>query len=91
MSRISLTTSLTTLVIGAAALAGSSLMSAAPAAAWDGRPGAGFERGHVFRPAPPVHHGYWGHRQWRRHHDGYGYGFRAPPPPPRYGYGYGWR
>ncbi|MFN3670971.1 MAG: hypothetical protein ACK4VM_03575 [Bosea sp. (in: a-proteobacteria)] len=91
MSRKILPTSLTTLVIGAAALVGSSLIAAAPAQSWDGRGGRGYERVEGFRPAPPAYHGYWGHRQWRRHHDGYG--FRAPPPPPRYGYGYGggWR
>lgn len=90
MSRKILSTSLTTLVIGAAALVGASLTSAAPAQAWDGRPGPAYERSYGFRPAAPAYHGYWGQRRWRRYHDGYG--FRAPPPP-RYGYGHGhgWR
>lgn len=79
-------TSLATLLIGAAVLTAASVATAAPAAAYDGR----YERYSEgprpgWRPPPPAMHGYWGHRQWRRHHDGYG--FRAPPPP----YGYGWR
>lgn len=92
MFRVFASTSLATLVIGAAALAGASVALPSSASAWDGRYERGHERpvyGHAFRPAPPVFHGYWGQRRWRRHHEAHGYGFRAPPP--AYSYGYGWR
>jgi Spy/CpxP family protein refolding chaperone len=75
--------SLTSVLVGAAALAGASLFAAAPAAAFDGYgPRGYYDRPHGWRPPPPPFHGYWGHRHWRRHHDGYG--FRPPPPPPGY-------
>jgi hypothetical protein len=83
------TTSLATLALGAAALAGASVITVGSAQAWDGRHERGWDRpAYGWRPAPPVFHGYWGERRWRRH-DGYGHGFRAPPPPPAYRYG--WR
>ena len=79
------TTSLATLVLGAAALTAATFTSAGSAQAYDGRYERGYERPYGWRPAPPLYNGYWGERRWRRHHDGYG--FRAPPPP----HGYGWR
>jgi len=78
---------LTGALAGLAALVGVGLLAAGPAAAYDGHgygPRGGYERSRDWRPPPPAFHGYWGHRQWRRHHDGYG--FR--PPPPHYS---GWR
>lgn len=90
MVRRSATTSLATLILGAAALAGASVMTIGSAQAWDGRHERGWDRpAYGWRPAPPVFHGYWGERRWRRHD---GYGFRAPPPPRHgYSYGHGWR
>lgn len=90
MFRISATPRLAKLAIGAAALGLATLSFTGPSQAYDGRYGYGYERpAYGFRAPPPVFHGYWGHRQWRRHHDGYGYGFRGRPPG---GYDrYGWR
>ncbi|WNJ88952.1 hypothetical protein [Bosea sp. 685] len=77
---------LSTLAIGAAALAVASFAPITSASAFDGRYERGYERAEYgWRPAPPVFHGYWGRRHWRHQYEGQG--FRAPPP----AYGYGWR
>lgn len=91
MFRISATPRLATLAIGAAALGLATLSLTGSSEAHDGRYGYGYERpAYGWRsPPPPVFHGYWGRRHWRRHHDGYG--FRPPPPPPGPYYRYGWR
>lgn len=90
MFRITTKPGLVKLAIGAAALAVAGLASVGPSEAYDGRYGYGYERpAYGWRPPPPVVHGYWGHRQWRRYNDGYG--FRSPPPPPGAYYRYGWR
>ena len=87
MVRTIATTSFATLVFGAAALAGASVMTVGSAQAWDGRHERGWDRpAYGWRPAPPVFHGYWGERRWRRHDDARR--FHAPPPP---AYRYGWR
>ncbi|RDJ23014.1 hypothetical protein DWF00_06540 [Bosea caraganae] len=89
MFRISATHRLAKLAIGAAALGLATLSFAGSSEAYDGRYGYGYQRpAYGFRPPPPpVSHGYWGQRQWRRYNDGYG--FRAPPPVMRERYG--WR
>lgn len=80
-------TSLATLVIGAAALAGASLAAPSAAQALDGRhyERGGYDRPYGWRAPPPVVHGYWGHRRWQRYHEGRR--FYGPPP----AYRYGWR
>lgn len=86
MFRITTKAGFLKLAIGAAAIAVAGLASVGPSEAYDGRRAYGYERpAHGWRPPPPVAHGYWGHRQWRRHHDGYGYGPR-PFPRDRYGW-----
>jgi hypothetical protein len=86
MFRTFASTSFATLVIGAAALAGASLVNPSIAQAYDGRYGhGGYERPHGgWRAPPPVVHGYWGHRRWQRYHEGRR--FYGPPPAHRYGW-----
>ncbi|MDP3410253.1 hypothetical protein [Bosea sp. (in: a-proteobacteria)] len=85
-------TSLASLAIGAAVFAAASLTTVSPAKAFGGR----YERGyygppaHGWRPPPPVVHGYWGERRWRRWHEERQF-HGAPPPRYGYGYGHGWR
>jgi hypothetical protein len=78
-------TSLATLVIGAAALTAASFAAPSDAQAYDGRYGRGsYDRPYGWRAPPPVVHGYWGHRRWQRWHDERR--FYGPPPAWRHGW-----
>jgi hypothetical protein len=87
MARTFASIGIAALVIGAAALGAASLSG--PAAAYEGRWDRQQERpAHGWRPSPPIVHGYWGARYWRR----YGDAERRHARPDHYqGYGYGWR
>lgn len=77
------------LVIGAAALGAASLAWTSPAAAYEGRWDRRQERpAYGWRPSPPVVHGYWGARYWRRYGDAER---RQVRPHQHQGYGHGWR
>ncbi len=90
MFRITSKPGLLKLAIGATALVAAGMASLGSSEAHDSRYDHGYERpGHGWRPTPPAFHGFWGARQWRRHHEGYG--VRPAPPPPSAYYRYGWR